>query len=283
MEGGSLMARMSIDDSVARDPRITKLAKLLGWSKRETVGCLVLDVWPICYDQHASEVASELVNIAAERDDFADHMVSSGLASRVRGNRKIRISGAQKRIEYLESKSNAGRVGGLKSAESRRQISSTSGSTSGSTPQAPRNPSVPDLPSASVPDSASADPTVPDRERQTTPPPSEASGIPDPEREFAALRVLARLSEETGLDHTAAVEMVCARLAEADADEYDLRAVVVYCADVKGWGKPGDKHAGNLRPSTLFGSKANLDRYLSDARAEYADDIAEARAKGASS
>jgi len=38
------MARMSIDDTIARDPRITVLAKLLGWTRRETVGCLVAEV-----------------------------------------------------------------------------------------------------------------------------------------------------------------------------------------------------------------------------------------------
>jgi DnaT DNA-binding domain len=114
------MARMAIDDSVQRDPRITKLANLLGWSRRETLGCLVQDVWPICYDQRTAEVVAELVDLAANRDGFSAAMVESGLAKWLRGNRKVAISGAGERIAYLDHKSEAGRVGGLKSGESRR-------------------------------------------------------------------------------------------------------------------------------------------------------------------
>lgn len=117
------MARMAIDDSVQRDPRITKLANLLGWSRRETLGCLVQDVWPICYDQRTAEVVAELVDLAANRDGFSAAMVESGLAKWLRGNRKVAINGASERIAYLDHKSEAGRVGGLKSGESRRSKS----------------------------------------------------------------------------------------------------------------------------------------------------------------
>jgi hypothetical protein len=139
------MARMSIDDMVQRDPRITKLAMKVGWSRRETTGCLVLDIWPICYDQRESAISADLVDIAAGAPGFAAAMVECDLADWVRGNRKVRIRGAQERIEYLDHKKRAGRVGGIKSAESRNKNSSTGGSTT----QAAGNPSVPD--SASVP------------------------------------------------------------------------------------------------------------------------------------
>jgi hypothetical protein len=153
---------MSIDDMVVRDPRITKLSTLVGWSRRETVGCLILDVWPICYDQRESVIVADLIDIAAGLVGFADAMVRSGLAERLRGNRKIRIKGAQERIEYLDHKKAAGRVGGLKSAESRSQSSSTRGST----PQARGNPSVPD--SASAPDKPTA--PVPEEKGAALPP-----------------------------------------------------------------------------------------------------------------
>src|SRR5690348_7758875 len=45
------MARMSTDDSLGRDPRLDHLAELCGWTRRETAGCLQLDVWALCYDR----------------------------------------------------------------------------------------------------------------------------------------------------------------------------------------------------------------------------------------
>jgi hypothetical protein len=112
------MARMSIDDSVARDPRITLLATKLGWSRRETVGCLVQDVWPICYDQVAHVISPKLVDIAANRVGFAAAMIECELASTDRSGR-IRIRGAKDRVKYIKDKQDAGREGGLKSGESR--------------------------------------------------------------------------------------------------------------------------------------------------------------------
>lgn len=144
------MARMSIDDMVVRDPRITKLSGLVGWSRRETIGCLIADVWPICYDQKEAIVSADLVDLAAGLAGFADAMVQSELATWVRGNRRIRVRGAQERIEYLDKKKRAGHVGGVKSAESRSKKPSTTTDDA----QARGNPTVPDpvLVPASVPD-----------------------------------------------------------------------------------------------------------------------------------
>ena len=159
------MARMSIDDMLGRDPRLLRLAKACGWSRRETGGCLVLDVWPLCYDREKADIADIDVDIAADMDGFAQLMVNAGLAVRVSPT-KVRISGAKKRIKYLQTKQASGYKGGLKSAEARRKESKQNSSTgqanskhSSSKGQAPVNPSVPDSASASA--SAPVPPSVP--------------------------------------------------------------------------------------------------------------------------
>lgn len=137
------MARMSIDDKVCRDPRITVLAGALGWSRRETVGCLILDVWPICYDQECHLISERIIDAAAGRDGFAQLMIECELATRDRSG-KVRVSGAKERIEYLNHKKRAGRQGGIKSAISRDKYAKQTSSTGGSTTQAVGNPPVPD-------------------------------------------------------------------------------------------------------------------------------------------
>ena len=117
------MARMSIDDMIGRDPRITMLAQALGWSRRETVGCLVAEIWPITYDQKTAVLAERVIDAAAGHIGFALAMVECDLATRDRSG-KVAIRGARERIKYLDHKSDAGRQGGLKSAETRQKISS---------------------------------------------------------------------------------------------------------------------------------------------------------------
>lgn len=148
------MARMSIDDMVGRDPRITVLAKLIGWSRRETLGCLVGDVWPITYDQRTHLVSERVIDAAAGHDGFAAAMIEAELATRDRSG-KVRVGGARERVEYLNHKARSGREGGLKSAESRRNKSKQTSSSGGSTPQAAGNPPAPDPSPASVPDPVS--------------------------------------------------------------------------------------------------------------------------------
>lgn len=147
------MARMSVDDTIARDPRITMLAAALGWSRRETVGCLVADIWPICYDQNTWLVSERVIDTAAAHVGFAAALIESELATRDRSG-KVNIKGAKERIKYLDHKKDAGRQGGLKSAESRRKAPKQTSSSGGSTPQAAGNPPVPDPspPSAPPPD-----------------------------------------------------------------------------------------------------------------------------------
>lgn len=155
---GVVVARMSIDDMVGRDPRITVLAKLLGWSRRETLGCLVGEVWPITYDQRTHLISERVIDAAAGHEGFAAAMIEADLAARDRSG-KVRVGGAKERVEYLNHKTRAGRQGGIKSAESRNKDPKQTPSTGGSTPQARGNPPVPDPSPASAPD------PVPDRER----------------------------------------------------------------------------------------------------------------------
>jgi hypothetical protein len=157
------MARMSIDDKVGRDPRITILALSLGWSKRELVGCLVLDVWPLCYDQETALVSERIIDAAAGHAGFAVAMVEAELATRDRSG-KLRITGAAKRIAYLDHQKKSGREGGLKSAEMRAKdskgkarVREASLKQTSSDGQGSGNPSVPDA----VPDSASVPDEVP--------------------------------------------------------------------------------------------------------------------------
>jgi len=176
------MARMSIDDKLLRDPRVLRLARALGWSRRETVGAL-LDVFAVAYDRERDVLPSADIDIAAEREGFADLMFEVDLAEQVRG--RVRIKGAKERIEYLVSKSNAGRIGGIKSGESRRK----SAKQKTNDREARRNPPdpVPDLPPDPVPDQISdpppaRDPAVPDPVPHSAPPSVPAVSQPAPER-----------------------------------------------------------------------------------------------------
>lgn len=157
------MARMSVDDMIARDPRITILAGMLGWSRREALGCLVGEVWPICYDQRTWLVSKRVIDAAANHPGFADALIECELATLDRSG-KVHIRGAKERIKYLDNKSIAGREGGLKSAESRRRAPKQTASNEGSTPQAARNPNT----NTPVPASAPASPPV--QEKNASPP-----------------------------------------------------------------------------------------------------------------
>lgn len=111
------MARMSVDDSVLRDPRIDILAELTGWSRRETLGCL-LEIWAICYDRVDYALGAKVVDMIAKLPGFADLMVQVELATNTPSG-KYRISGAKERITYLANLKQWGKEGGIKSAESR--------------------------------------------------------------------------------------------------------------------------------------------------------------------
>lgn len=160
------MARMSIDDSVLRDPRVDDLAEAVGWSRRETLGAL-LDVWAVCYDRVSAVLRFKDVDRTARHAGFGAQMVTAGLAKTVRGDdSQVRICGVEDRIGYLEGARETGRKGGVKSGESRRRAreGTLQGSAKGafengegsSNPSALPSASAPDVPSASVAASAPA-------------------------------------------------------------------------------------------------------------------------------
>jgi hypothetical protein len=153
------MARMSIDDRALRDPRILRLARAVGWSRRETIGAL-LDVWAVCYDRQTPQLLPQDIDIAAEHDGFCAAMVEVELARPARGNRLVHVCGVKDRIQYLASKREAGRVGGLKSAETRGSTIKHTGKHSLST----RGSSAQAIPSA-IPN-ASASASAPDSEKK---------------------------------------------------------------------------------------------------------------------
>lgn len=135
------MARMSIDDKFLRDPRVTRLADALGWSRYEARGRL-LDVFAVCYDLETDIITPEDANAAADEARLADAMIAVGLADQDDGG--IRVHGAVSRIEYLVKKAEAGRKGGLKSAETRRKKSEAKRSSASPKPEAVGNPPDPD-------------------------------------------------------------------------------------------------------------------------------------------
>lgn len=141
---GPLMARMSIDDKFPRDPRVIRLGKRFGWSRRETMGALI-DVFQIAYDRVQDIVPAEDIDTTAERDGFAAAMIEVDLAEQTRAG--VRIKGAADRINYLTGRADAGRSGGVKSGESRRNKREAKRSTASEATQAAVNPPdpVPDV------------------------------------------------------------------------------------------------------------------------------------------
>lgn len=187
------MARMSVDDSFLRDPRVAHLAETCSWSVRETRGCL-LEVWALCYDRVSPDLSEGDIDRTAGRRGFARDLIEVGLATakHLRGRDWFRISGAEERIRYLKSRSSAGRTGGLNSGEARREKAKQSLKQTFDEREAPVNPpdQVPDPPPASAP--------PPDHQTQNTHTP-RAPAIPavvtlySPEQLGAAWR----LAEDT--------------------------------------------------------------------------------------
>lgn len=169
------MARMSIDDKFLRDPRVKQLALDLKMSKWEARGRL-LEVFSVCYDLERDVLTCNQVDLAAESPGFGDAMFAVDLAVNVRGG--MRIRGAGERIKYLGVKSEAGRIGGLKSGESRRKAAKQKRSN----PEASANPPdpVPDPAPDPVPEDQSSPPAcaIPPDQAPVAPAPTVA---PTPE------------------------------------------------------------------------------------------------------
>jgi hypothetical protein len=121
------MARMSVDDSFLRDPRVVVLAKLCRWTQDDEINLDVtrsrlLDVWAVCYDRITPNLGLAIVDVTARLSGFAAALVESELGILLPKGR-IRICGVEERIVYLTKKAEAGRIGGVKSGETRRKNS----------------------------------------------------------------------------------------------------------------------------------------------------------------
>jgi uncharacterized phage protein (TIGR02220 family) len=271
------MARMSIDDKFLRDPRVTRLAANLHITRAEAMGRLLM-VFAACYDLERDVLTCTDVDLAAERPGFGDEMFACDLAINVRGG--MRIKGACERIAYLKEKREAGRYGGVKSGESRRnspkhdlkhEVAHTS-KQNRSTPQARRNlpDPVPDLPPDPVPD------PVPEEEEKRSPLSSRSRSRKrdaTPAELVIVRTVLDRLGHYSGVAYGGAAEhvrLIVGRLRDGYT-EGELRAVIALRAE--DW--QGDPKMNQyLRPETLFGPLA-IQRYIDAARTRYADKIAE--------
>lgn len=276
------MARMSIDDSFLRDPRVARLARACGWSVYEARGRL-LEVYAICYDRKDDTLVDHDIDIAASSDGFAAQMVAVELADALRGGRKFRIKGAAERIEYLRKLRESAVVGGVKSGESRRQKRSN-GSTvrfdeveATASPPSPVPDSAPDpVPDlVPVPEGRESAPAAPTAARSRSRP-SKPSAEPTPAERAVCDVVLSKLGARNGVTYRGApphLRLITARLRDG-CTEADLRKVIHYAASSRSVGGLGwaddEKMRVCLRPETLFGPET-IARYLDPAVAWCAD------------
>lgn len=141
------MARMSVDDSALRDPRVLRLAKKVGWSRRETLGAL-LDVWATCYDRASAFAEAEDIDATAQCDGFAAALCKVGLADDSPAG--VRVRGVEDRIAFLKKQAELGRMGGLASAAKRNEDNANQAIAQGSLKRPSSLPLAPDLALASA-------------------------------------------------------------------------------------------------------------------------------------
>lgn len=284
------MARMSIDDMFLRDTRVLRLARAAGWSKYEARGRL-LDVFAIVYDRVDAGtddiVQAYDIDTAGEHEGLAALMLEHGLAEKVRGG--VRVRGAKDRTNYLATRHESGRLGGLKSAETRRAKAKQQSKVTFDNSEGRTNPSPSASPSASPSVLPSADPD-PTSLRESAPqaalaidefkakvdasanplkPPKPRKRILEPsaaERDVC-VRVLSKLGARNGVRYSgtpAHFDLITFHLRNG-ITELDLRGIIAYCADEKRW-LNDPKYHEYLRPETLFG-RETLSKYLDPARA----------------
>lgn len=276
------MARMAIDDMFVRDPRIVKVARAIKAStgtdltKHDVMGRL-LCVYAVVYDRVSDVLSADDVDIAAEFEGFSEAMIAGGLAARDR--RGVLIRGADKRLEYLRTRSESGREGGRKSGETRRNRAKQESKVTFEANEAPPNlpdpvpdpvpPPVPDP----VPDQEKSAPALPASGRLVKSRRKPKSDVTEAER-ASAMRVLGKLGDRNGIRYSgsdAHVALIAEQL-RTGVTELELRAVVAYCADK--WSEKPDM-VEYLRPETLFGPKT-ISKYLDPARTAYARELGEA-------
>lgn len=174
------MARMSIDDMIGRDTRVDRLARLCGWSRRETRACL-LDVWALCYDRVVPYLPADDIEVTAARDAIAPPAYPEGFVAALRAvglardatpadrtftrkdgtkvpwpdqqwRDRVYLAGASERVGYLVTKKTAGHEGGVKSGQSRRSKRKQSFAPASTEAEARGNPPDPVPDPAPVPD-----------------------------------------------------------------------------------------------------------------------------------
>jgi uncharacterized phage protein (TIGR02220 family) len=257
------MARMSIDDMFLRDPRVLRLARACGWSLYETLGRL-LHVYAIVYDRvdaGGSDVlqASD-IDIAANYEGLSALMIQHELAKQTSNG--VRIRGAKERTNYLATRKESGRLGGLKSGEARGNKAKVTlkvpAKVTFEKNEGPPNPSY----SYSYP---SADPIPNPTHTQNARARDGWEYVTEAERGTAGA-ILAKLSKHNGVVYTGSpqhVALIAERLRDG-VSETDLRAVIAYCAVELGW-ENRDEMRSNLRPETLFHGE-KITRWLDAAR-----------------
>jgi uncharacterized phage protein (TIGR02220 family) len=253
------MARMSIDDMFLRDPRVLRLAKACGWSKFETEGRL-LHVFGLVYDRvdaGADDVLQAIdIDIAAELEGFSGLMVEHGLAARER--RGVRIKGAKERTNYLATREESGRRGGVKSGETRRKKAEAKSKVTFDKNEGRSNPThyYPD---------PSADPDPDPTHTETRARASVGDPVSPGDPASAVRYVLAKLTAQNDVEYSGTpehVELIASHLRSGITVD-ELCMVVGYCALELRWKERPEMQA-SLRPETIFGPK--FSKYLEPAR-----------------
>lgn len=93
-----MAASVRIDDSAFTDPRIKRLGRLLGTGQYDALGRMA-HVWRYCADRQVYAVSAMALADLTDRDDFADHLLTSDLGEP--DGDLIRIRGLEGRIEWL--------------------------------------------------------------------------------------------------------------------------------------------------------------------------------------
>ena len=110
--------RVNVDSKALGDPRFKLLGRALGVTWFEALG-RCLPVWMACYDKRSANLATDEIDLIAERDGFALAMKDARLCRPT--GRQMRIAGVTERIEFLKQQKERS----LKGVEARTGRSTT--------------------------------------------------------------------------------------------------------------------------------------------------------------
>lgn len=279
------MARVTIEAAVfGSDSRFDRLALELGVTRDHAVGAMAR-VWLECTERGTDVLPKQNVDLLQRdlKQCFTDAGIRAELFDDLGDN--VRVRGCTGRIEWLKQKREAGRKGGVRSGESRRNSSeakSRSASKQNAIPlKRKTNPPAP------APAPARKSPPSPPAGGQS--PGGDGAGKARAKRSDLRLRafrphaldVLSHIARRTGVKYRGAdrhVKLIRDRCDDMiregktlDAAKIDLRKIIAYCWGQEGlnWQSSPDR-AQYLRPETLFGPDG-IERYLDAARHCYPD------------